>query len=127
MKVIKMTVLKQFFTFPPKIYVFGGSTKKIIKKSENCTGYATFKNHRFFTKFSSRYFWEESNFLTKSSLKWVKFDQWTSKMALMRDYTIVSEKMKLKLGKNAKYTPKKCPKLKKITQKFLPILVTYQL
>ena len=33
-------------------------------------------------------------------------------MALMRDYTIVSEKMKLKLVKNAKYTPK-VPKIDK--------------
>ena len=94
--------------------------KKSWKKSENCTSYATFKNYWFFTKFSSGYFWEESNFLTKSSLKWVKFDQWTSKMALMRDYTIVSEKMKLKLGKNAKYTPKNCPKLKKNHPKISP-------
>ena len=38
----------------------------------------------------------------------------------MRDYTIVSEKMKLKLGKNAKYTPKKCPKLKKKYPKISP-------
>jgi len=97
------------------------------KNPENFTSYATFKNYRFFTKISSGYFWEENNFLTKSSLKWVKFDQWTSKMALMRDYSIVLEKMKLKLGKNAKYTPKKCPKLTKITPKFLQISVTGQL
>ena len=101
--------------------------KKSWKKFEKCTSYATFKNYWFFTKNSSGYFWEESNFLTKRSLKWVKFDQFTSKMALMRDYTIVSEKMMLKLGKNTKYTPKKCPKLKKITTKFLQILVTGQL